>query len=214
MAQKVAKAKYWTAVLYPESMVEDWESKISDLVQIPFEYCIHDKDSNKAIKEYKSKYGETVVYEWTEKHDERKIHVHVILAFSNTTTYNHALSIFQKLMPSCKYCEQVLNIRYLHEYLIHNTETAKKQNKHQYDVKERISGNNFDIGSYEQLSITDKRNMLKELCDFIVEYEIYNFFDFYIHVSDRFSPEYFEVIASYSGMLERLCKGVFLKLHS
>ena len=193
MAQKIGKAKYWTAVLYPECMVEDWISKIDDLLQIPYEYCIHDKDNDL-------------------EHDERKTHVHVVIAFPNTTTYKHALSVFQRLQDNIQYCEQVLNIRYIHNYLIHNTESAKKNNKYQYDPIDRISGNGFDIGCYEQLSITEKNNMCKELCDFIIDNCISNFTDFYISSCEKFGIEYFEVVRSYSGLLERLCKGNYLKM--
>ena len=192
MGQKISKARYWTAVLYPECMVNDWEENIDDILQVPFEYAIHDRDK-------------------CSDDDERKTHVHVVIAFGNTTTYKHALSMFQKLQPNIQYCEQVLNIRYIHEYLIHNTESCKKKNKYLYDASCRISGNGFDIGCYEQLSITDKRKMLRQLCDFVCEYEIYNFVDFYNHVFDKFGDDYFEVISSYSGLIERLCKGNYLK---
>lgn len=190
---KIQKAKYWTAVLYPESMIDDWFNVIDDVLQIPYEYCVHDKDL------------------LNDSDENRKVHVHLVIAFPNTTTYNHALSIFQKLQPSCMFCEQVTNIRYLHNYLIHDTDSCKKKNKHKYDISERICGNNFDIGSFEQLSISDKREMLRELCFFIRDNRIDNFMDFFIVASDFYNPEYFEVIASYSGMLERLCKGVYLQ---
>lgn len=219
MGQKIAKARYWTAVLYPESMIEGWQDKISDILQIPFEYCIHDKDElGRKIKKVTNKYNKVIVYDASDfaidSHETRKVHVHLIIVFNNTTTYKHALSVFQKLQPSCSYCEQVLSIRYIHEYLIHNTEKAKKENKHLYDVSERISGNNFDIGSYEQISITDKRKMLKELCDIIYDNCVSNFIDFYEVVVTRFDDSYFEVISSYSGLLERMCKGNYLKYHN
>ena len=140
------KAKYWVAVLYPESMVMNWEEKISGLVEVPFAYCIHDKDLDK-------------------EEEERKVHVHMILAFPNTTTYNHALSVFKEVQKSCSTCKRVINIRRMYEYLIHNTDDSR--NKYQYDVFERVTGNNFDIGSYEQIGVEEKHKMLDELLDFI-----------------------------------------------
>lgn len=217
MAQKMQKAKYWTCVLYPESMIDVWEDKISDILQVPYCYIIHDKDNlGKVIKKVSNKCGKEISYDASEfcidKHDFRKVHVHVVIAFPNTTTYKHALSCFQLLQPNCSYCEQVLNIRYMYEYLIHNTEKAKKDKKYQYDASNRICGNNFDIGAYEQVSITDKRKMLKELCDFIRDNEIDNFLTFYDYFDKKaeFDFNYFEVVASYSGLLERLCKGNYL----
>lgn len=219
MSQKVQKAKYWTAVLYPESMIDDWENKISDLLQIPFEYCIHDKDNlGKVIKTVKNKYNKQITYDASDfaidKHEHRKVHVHLVICFPNTTTYKHALFVFQRLQENCIYCEQVLNIRYLHEYLIHNTEKAKKDGKYQYSTKERISGNNFDIGAFEQISINDKRAMCKDLCDFVVDNCITNFTDFYVSAFEKFGNEYFEVLCSYSGLIERLCKGNYLSVYN
>lgn len=189
---KGEKGKYWTCVCWLDSMVDNWQDEIADLLQIPYCYCIHDKDK-------------------TSRDDEdRKTHVHIIIAFSNTTTYNHALKVFKKLMPSCAKIEQVLNIRYMYDYLIHDTESCRKKNKHLYDRSERIEGNNFDIGGFEQISISDKRAMCKNLCDFIINHNIDNFSDFYKIVFDYFDSSYLEVIISYSGLFERLCKGNYL----
>ena len=75
---RINKARYWCGVLYPENMVDEWQDKIGDLLQLPYAYCIHDKD--------KDKQGNL-----------RKTHVHLILVFPNTTTYNHALNVYQSL---------------------------------------------------------------------------------------------------------------------
>ena len=74
----MGNAKYWWAVLYQENMRPDWEYKISELFQIPYAYCKHTKDTDT-------------------KSEHRKDHVHIIIAFPNTTTYNHALGVFSKL---------------------------------------------------------------------------------------------------------------------
>lgn len=37
-----------------------------------------------------------------------------------------------------------------------------------YDPSERITGNGFDIGNYEQISTAEKQHMLKELTWFIM----------------------------------------------
>lgn len=191
MSQKVCKAKYWTAVLYPECMFQDWQNNIEELLQIPYEYCIHNSDL-------------TIVNE------NRKVHVHVVIAFPNTTTYKHALSVFQRLQPNIQYCEQVLNIRYIHEYLIHNTDKCKREKKHLYAASDRVSGNGFDIGAYEQISLSDKRKMCKDLCDYVVNERICNFTDFYSMAFNKFGDDYFEVLCTYSGLIERLCKGNYL----
>ena len=72
------KRKYWSVVLYPENMVDDWQDSIGDRLQIPYCYAIHDQDVDS-------------------ESNERKVHVHLILAFSNTTTYNNACSVLSSL---------------------------------------------------------------------------------------------------------------------
>lgn len=190
------KAKYWLGVGYPENMIPDWEDRIYDLFQLPFAYCKHflDKDS---------------------KSEHRKDHVHFIIVFPNTTTYNHALTLFNTLsLPGKKAfnkCEQAFNIRHSYDYLVHNTEGAKKAGKYLYSYKDIVQGNNFDIGLYEQVSTADKENMRKELARFIIDKQIENFTDLYIYADLNLDDNYTSVITANSGFFERLCKGFYLK---
>lgn len=187
-----SKYKYWVAVLYPENMRSDWTDVIGDVLQLPYAYAIHDRDRDS-------------------KSEHRKDHVHVIVVFPNTTTYNNALSVFGRLSAKGKKalntCEPVINIRHMYDYLIHDTETCEKQGKERYDESERITGNNFDIGMYEQLSSSEKTAMLNELAEFISDHEIANFALFYKEAKAHFDERYLEIINSYSAFLERLTRG-------
>lgn len=189
------KARYWCGILYPENMIKDWHEEIGDLLQLPYCYCVHDRDRNSD--------GET-----------RKTHVHLIIVFPNTTTYKHAMTVFNSLSGEndcLSTCEPVFNVRHMYNYLIHDTDTCKKKGKFLYHPSDRISGNNFDIGSFEQLSIAEKEDIAQELCDIIVQQGFTNFVDFYMYVRSNTDSSYFSVFKSYSGMFERLCKGNFLK---
>ena len=201
---KQEKARYWTAVCYPENMVNDWEEKIGDILGYPYVYCVHDKDH---LAKYQQKDGEEY---------QRKTHVHIVICYANTTTYNSVLTLFNRLSMAGKQCvntvQSVNNIRHMYEYLIHNTETAKKQGKYLYNATERISGNNFDIGSYEQISLQEKNEKTKEICDIILSEQITNFADFYCYIVSNFNMEYFEIIKANSGFFERIIKGVYQKL--
>ena len=200
----VGKARYWWAVLYPENMIEDWEDLIAEKLQLPFAYCIHDDDLEKEFED--------------QTQQKRKTHVHIIIAFANTTTYKHVTSIFSLLNAPDKRAfnkvEAVRGIRHCYEYLIHNTETAKKDNKKQYSPNDRVIGNNFDIGAYEQISTSDKLRMSKEICNYIVEHDIYNFADLYMAVISNFDDAYFEILQTHSGFYERLIKGNYHRLET
>ena len=129
MENSKSKAKYWCAVLYPESMISTWKEDIGGLLEFPYAYCVHDKDvdSNGEI---------------------RKEHVHIMIAFTNTNTYNVALKLFSRL-GVVHTCQAVMNVRNMYDYLIHDTEDCKKKHKYLYNSHERVSGNNFDIGNYD-----------------------------------------------------------------
>ena len=196
---KINKARFWTAVLYLENMVSDWETLIGDIVQYPYAYCIHNADTDS-----KSKH--------------RKDHAHIVLAFPNTTTYRHAMSVFELLSAEGKKalntCEAVIGIRNVYDYLIHDTETCRKQGKHQYETSERITGNNFDIGAYEQLSTTEKNAMFEELSRCIDEFNFCNYADFFIFALNNFVSQdanYIEVLKGNSGHFERLTRGNYLR---
>lgn len=187
------KAKYWVGVLYTENMVDNWQDQIDDLLELPFCYCIHDKD----------KLSDHV--------ENRKVHVHIMLIFNNTTTYNHAFSIFDKLSApdrkAINKCEKILDVKRMYDYLIHDTDSCRKKNKHLYDRSERVSGNNFDIGALEQLSSIDKERMLNELAQDIVDNEFCNFMSFYKHILSNYDTVYLSLIRSNSGFFDRLIKG-------
>ena len=194
-----AKSRYWGCVMYPENMVEDWEIRIGDLLQgLPYAYCLHHADRDT-------------------KSEHRKDHIHLILAFATTTTYKHAMDVFGELnAPGRKAfntCQQVHSIRGQYDYLIHDTETCKKQGKELYPKEARITGNNFDIGAFEQVSVAEKRAICKELAQIAIEKKSINFADFFQFVASEYVDDdtYFEVLLSYSGFFERLTKGNYQK---
>lgn len=201
MSNPINKARYWVGVLYPENMREDWQDVIGDVVQVPYAYCCHSNDKDS-------------------KSEHRKDHVHLILAFSNTTTYQHAMDVYGQLSADNKKaintCQAVINIRNTYDYLIHDTETCRKQGKELYEPSARITGNNFDIGSFEQLSTWERNEIVKDLCDIIVALKFTNFVDFFVFVRENFfdNTNYFEVVMSHSALFERLTKGNYQKFEA
>lgn len=163
---KVPKAKYWNVVMYPESMIDDWQNKVGSLLEFPYAYCIHDKDCD-------------------ENGEIRKTHVHFILAYSNTTTKNCIIELFSRL-GVINTCQVTRNIRNSYDYLIHDTADAKADGKYLYDKSERILGNNFDIGNYEQLSLEDKQKIEDDLFDEIVEQDFQDFYECSIYVRQKY----------------------------
>lgn len=195
---KIDKARFWTGVLYPENMKEGWQDVIGDTLQYPYAYCQHSQDKDT-------------------KSEHRKDHVHLIVAFPNTTTYKHALNVMDLLSAEGKKainkCEAVIGIRNVYDYLIHDTEDCRKKGKELYPAEARITGNNFDIGAYEQLSMAEKNEMFLEMGEAIREHGFTNYMDFYEFVVDTYEDmNYIEVMRCYSSHFERLTKGNYQKL--
>ena len=121
------KSRSWVALMYLENMVPNWQDEIAERLQVPFAYCIHDKDLEKD--------GKTP----------RKPHVHIIIVYGSPTTEKNALSVFKtleleghKAIPN-DVIQQVFSIRNKYDYLIHDTEDSRKKHKHLYDKAERVT---------------------------------------------------------------------------
>lgn len=190
---KIDKARFWTAVLYQENMRENWQDEIGDIVQTPYAYCCHTQDKDS-------------------KSEHRKDHVHIILAFPNTTTYKHAMNVFSLLSAEGKKalnkCEAVIGIRNVYDYLIHDTDDCRKKGKELYPAEARITGNNFDIGAYEQLSAAEKNEMFIQIGEAVRDYGFTNYMDLYEYVIDNYEDiNYLEVFRAHSGHFERMTRG-------
>lgn len=193
------KAKYWSGVCYPENMIVNWKDDIGDLLQNAYCYCVHDADRDA-------------------EGEERKEHVHIIIAFPNTTTAKHALTLYNYLSAPgkkcCPLCQPIHNIRHMYNYLIHDTEDCRKKGKKLYNKENRVCGNNFDIGSYEQLGLEEKEVIIADLERFIIEEGITNYLTLVERVRENFDNEYSRIIRSNSGHFDRLVKGNYHRIQS
>lgn len=202
--QSYGKNKVWWAILYPENMKENWQRDVADLVQLPFAYCIHDKG-----------------LQIEELEEERKVHVHMILVWNGPTTYKHAMEVFDGLSAPGKKCLSTCKPVYWHEraykYLIHDTNDCRKKGKYEFPAAERITGNNYDIGAYIQISVEDKNQMFDDLTAFVLDNNIKNFADL-IELSaaafDDRKEVLRDVLRSNSGYFDKLVKGCYQRIVS
>lgn len=164
---KNVKKRYWAFVGYPESLPENW---IDILQSTGLQCCIsplHDKDKNA-------------------DNTEKKSHYHVILCYEGPTTYNNVKSLTDSLnSPIPQPLEQV---RGYFRYLTHKDNPEKAQ----YDEKNILTLNGFDIADYSDLTISQikaisieiqkiiKDNDIIEYCDLLdllLENDMYNYLD-------------------------------------
>lgn len=154
------KARYFTFLLYPESIPEDWEMKLES-IGLPVAISpIHDKDLSKV-----------------EGQKYKKAHYHVIYVAKNPVTadsvrYKIKQILGEKSVAMVQIVVQSLSNMYL--YLTHESKDAIAKNKYKYNKKDIKLINNFDIDRYITLDVEDKDDMLNEVCDMIDEHDLAN----------------------------------------
>lgn len=154
------KARYFTFLLYPESIPEDWEMKLES-IGVPIAISpIHDKDlSGVEGQKYK------------------KAHYHVIYVAKNPVTADSVrLKIKRTLGDQSVSKVQIVvqSLENLYLYLTHESKDAIAKNKVKYDKKDIKLLNHFDIDRYITLDVEDKDDMLNDVCDLIDEHGLAN----------------------------------------
>lgn len=150
--EKNVKKKYWAFVLYLESAPSNWK-EILQLRGIPV--CIspyHDKDVNP---------------DGTPK----KPHYHIILCFTNTTTYNNVKSITDSLNQPIPISLDAVNGYY--RYLTHKDNPEK----YQYSPEDIETLNGFSIDDFVELTYTQVKTICIYLQQLIIDNNILEYSD-------------------------------------
>lgn len=167
------KARYFTFLLYPESVPVDWIEKL-ELLSIPMAISpLHDldeKEKNKLSEEELElvKKGMKVY---------KKPHYHVIYIAKNpVTTDSVRLKIKRALGDKSISTVKFINTSVLNTYLYltHESKDAKDKNKHVYSKKDISLLSNFDIDRYNTLDIEEKDEIFESVCEIIEKYRIAN----------------------------------------
>lgn len=154
------KARYFTFLLYPESIPNDWEMRLES-IGVPIAISpLHDKDkSDIEGQEYK------------------KAHYHVIYIAKNPVTADSVRFKIKGLLGDKSVALVkiiVTSIENMYLYLTHESKDALAKNKYKYSRKNIKLINNFDIDRYITLDVEDKDDMLNEVCDLIDEHDLAN----------------------------------------
>ena len=154
------KSRYFTFLLYPESIPEDWELRLES-IGVPMAISpLHDKDlSDVEGQKYK------------------KSHYHAIYVAKNPVTadsvrYKVKGLLGDKSVALVKII--VTSIENMYLYLTHESKDAIAKKKHIYKKSDIKLLNNFDIDRYIKLDVEDKDDMLNEVCDMIDEHDLAN----------------------------------------
>lgn len=153
------KARYFTFLLYPESIPSDWELKLETL-GIPMAISpLHDKDlSNIEGQKYK------------------KAHYHVLYIAKNPVTADSVRKKIKLLLgeKSLAMVQIVLNVENMYLYLTHESKDAIEKKKHIYDKSDIRLLNNFDIDRYIVIDEYEKEELFNVICELVEEYQLAN----------------------------------------
>ena len=169
------KSRYWSFIVYPESVIEDWEEVLCSEGCVFAVSPLHDKDVNPT--------GEI-----------KKPHYHVLIQFDGPTTYNNVKENI------CDYIgatipKKVISMRGYYRYLCH----LDNPEKFQYNVTDikLYGGFKIDLTTSEinleksNIIIDIENNDIKEYCDLI---------NFYLTNGDL---DRFEIASNYTYFFDK-----------
>lgn len=147
------KARYFTFLLYPESIPENWEIELES-IGVPIAISpLHDKDlSSVEGQKYK------------------KAHYHVIYVAKNPVTSDSVRKKIRGILGDNSVAKvQIVSqsMENIYLYLTHESKDAISKNKYKYNKTDIKLLNNFDIDRYITLDVEDKDDMLNDVCDLI-----------------------------------------------
>ena len=154
------KARYFTFLLYPESIPNDWIDNL-ELIGVPIAISpLHDKDLSDV-----------------ERQKYKKEHYHVIYVSKNPVTAESVrLKVKRSLGDKSVAMVQIVStsMENMYLYLTHESKDAIAKNKHKYSKADIRLLNNFDIDRYVTLDVEDKDDMLNDVCDLIDDHNLAN----------------------------------------
>lgn len=154
------KARYFTFLLYPESIPTDWKRQL-ELIGVPIAISpLHNKDKSNI---------EGQIY--------KKAHYHVVYVAKNPVTSDSVRKKIQRVLGDksvAKVQIVVQSMENIYLYLTHESKDAIEKRKHKYSKSDIMLLNNFDIDRYVTLDVEDKDDMLNAVCDLIDDHDIAN----------------------------------------
>lgn len=154
------KARYFTFLLYPDSLFPDWLEKL-ELLGLPIAISpLHNKDlSSVEGQQYK------------------KAHYHVIYVAKNPVTAESVRLKIKRCLGDqsiAKVQIVIQSMENIYLYLTHESKDAIAKNKVKYDKSDIVLLNNFDIDRYVTLDVEEKEDIFNLVCDLIDEYDLAN----------------------------------------
>ena len=186
---KNMKKRNWAFVLYPESAPENWKELLQQTGLGIAISPLHNKDINPT--------GEV-----------KKAHYHIILTYDGPTTYNNVRSLTESLgQPIPQPLEQV---RGYYRYLTHKDNPEKAQ----YDDKDIITYNGFNIQDFVELTTSEVMAIKKQLQIFIRDNHITEYSLLMDLLLDNEMSSMYEVASNHTYFLDKYITSYRNKLNN
>ena len=150
---KIKKSRHWAFVMYPDSMPSNWQEIIQESGLACAISPLHDKDINPD--------GEV-----------KKEHYHVLASYDGPTTYNNVLEFTKKLNATIPIDLQ--SVRGMYRYHLH----LDNPEKYQYDISDIVGHGGVDVSAMLAPSASERRQVLREMLNFIRDNDITCYSDF------------------------------------
>lgn len=138
------KERYWTFLVYPESVEENWINILSETGLVVGISPLHDKDKNNDMEE-----------------SQKKPHYHVLICFNGPTTYKRVAKICESIKATIP--KRVLSPIGIIRYFTHKDNPEK----YQYEENEIRGINGFDYKEFIGLSATQENAICIAVCKLI-----------------------------------------------
>lgn len=185
MADK--KSRSWTAIVYPDSLPDNWRELLDETHLQWVESPLHDKDINAD--------GQP-----------KKPHYHLLVMWDNTTTYSAAESLFKDVLHGT-IPQACASARGLVRYMAHMDNPEKVQ----YDATKIVAHGGADIEELLKPTKAYTQQTLKEITKYIVDAQIEEFSDFAIYCMMT-NDAWFEILTTHNTLyIKELIKSVRYK---
>lgn len=171
MTANYTKARYFSFIIYPESIPTDWRVCLEKLGLAMAISPLHDCDEKRDSKTWDDN-NDLIV---KGKHY-KKPHYHVLYIAKNPVTTESVRKKIKRALgvKAVSHIEIVDSVENTFKYLTHESKDAVAKNKHVYAKTDIVYLNDFDIDRYVALDENQKRELRNNLLDMIRKEHIVN----------------------------------------
>ena len=169
------KSRYWSFIVYPESVKKDWINELEEKGLVFAVSPLHDKDINPT--------GE-----------QKKAHYHILVEYDGPKTYKSIKEeICDKIGATIP--KKIESLRGYYRYLTHEDNPEKAQYKRE-DIKEF---NGFKL----ELTTTETTIIKKKICQIIQNLKIKEYCDLLDYFEDIGDNDYWEIASNHTYFFDK-----------